>query len=47
MPPKKNTKPKSFMEAAKSIGYMKKGQGFKPLPKKGSPEYNKIRSAMK
>ena len=47
MPPKKNTKPKSFMEAAKSIGYMKKGQDVKPLPRKGSPEYNRIKSQMK
>ena len=46
MPPKKNTKPKSFLEAAKKNGYMMKGR-FKPLPKKGTAEYNKIRSAMK
>ena len=34
MPPKK---PKmTFIEAAKKNGYMMKGQGFKPLPKKGT-----------
>ena len=45
MPPKK---PKmTFIQAAKKNGYMMKGQGFKPLPRKGSPEYNKIKAAMK
>ena len=31
-----------FVKAAKELGYMKKGTTFKPLPKKGSPEYKKM-----
>ena len=33
----------SFVKAAKKLGYMKKGAVFKPLPKKGTPEYKKIK----
>ena len=32
----------SFVKSAKKLGYMIKGAKFKPLPKKGTPEYNKI-----
>jgi hypothetical protein len=44
----KKTKPKmNFMTAAKKEGYMKKGSGFKPLPKRNSDAYNKIVRHMK
>lgn len=35
---------KAWSKAAKLEGYMKKGEGFKPLPKKGTKEYKKIRA---
>ena len=38
---------KSFVQAAQSKGYLKKGQVFKPLPKKGTKLYNAIVRAMK
>jgi len=38
---------KTFIKAAQSKGYMKKGGPFKPLPKKGTKAYNAIISAMK
>ena len=39
-------KPKmTFIQAAKKNGYMQKGR-FKPLPKKGTAEYNKIKAQM-
>jgi len=41
--PKKMT----FIEAAQKNGFMKKGAIFKPLPKKGTTAYNKIKSSMK
>ena len=37
---------KTFLQAAQQLGYMKKGS-FKPLPKRGTKEYNKIRAKMK
>jgi hypothetical protein len=37
---------KTFIEAAKSKGYLMKGK-FKPLPKRGSKAYNSIKRAMK
>ena len=44
MPPKNNLpKKNSFMKAAQSMGYLQKGS-FKPLPKKGTAEYNKIKA---
>ena len=33
----------SFVKAAKKLGYMKKGAAFRPLPKKGTPAYKKIK----
>ena len=36
----------TFLEAARKLGYMKKGSKFKPLPKKGTREYDKIRKKM-
>ena len=39
---KKNFKQNSFMQAAKSLGFMVKGQAFKPLPKKGTQAYYAI-----
>ena len=38
-------RPLTFLEAARKLGYMKKGS-FKPLPKKGTKEYAKIRAKM-
>jgi hypothetical protein len=44
----KKSKPKmSFVDACKKEGYMKKGTGFKPLPKRNSDAYNKIVRHMK
>ena len=37
---------KTFIQAAQTKGYMKKGS-FKPLPKKGTKAYNAIIRAMK
>ena len=48
MPTKQKSKPKmSFVDACKKEGYMKKGSGFKPLPKRNSDAYNKIVRHMK
>jgi len=48
MPTKKASKPKmSFVDAFKKEGYMKKGNGFKPLSKRNSDAYNKIVRHMK
>lgn len=38
---------KTFIQAAQSKGFMKKGANFKPLPKKGTKAYNAIKRAMK
>ena len=38
---------KTFIQAAQSLGYMKKGGAFKPLPKKGSKEYAQIKAKMR
>ena len=38
---------KTFIQAAQTKGYMKKGSSFKPLPKKGTKPYNAIIRAMK
>ena len=35
---------KKWAAAAKAEGYMKKGAGFKPLPKKGSAGYKAIKA---
>ena len=43
MPTKEASKPKmSFVDARKKEGYIKKGTGFKPLPKRNSDAHNKI-----
>ena len=43
MPTKKSTPKKmNSITAAKREGYMRKGSGFKPLPKRNSDAYNKI-----
>ena len=48
MPTTQKSKPKmSFITAAKLEGYMEKGSGFKPLPKRNSDAYNKIVRHMK
>ena len=31
-----------WVKACKQHGYMVKGVGFRPVPKKGTPEYKKI-----
>ena len=41
--PKKMT----FIQAAQKHGFMTKGASFRPLPKKGTTAYNKIKSSMK
>ena len=42
MPTKQSTPKKmNFITAAKREGYMKKGGGFKPLPKRNSDAYKK------
>ena len=41
--PKKMT----FIQAAQKHGFMKNGATFKPLPKKGTTGYNKIKASMK
>ena len=41
---KTNTALKNWLKAARAEGFMKKGAGFKPLPKKGSAAYKKIRA---
>ena len=38
--------PLTYFAAAKKAGYMSKGT-FKKLPKKGTPEYNKIKALMR
>ena len=38
---------RAFMEAAKAEGFMKKGEKFKPLPKKGTAAYKRIMKRMK
>ena len=38
---------KTFVQAAQSKGFMKKGGTFKPIPKKGTKAYNAIIRAMK
>ena len=38
--------PLTYFAAAKKAGYMQKG-AFKKLPKKGTPEYNKIKALMR
>ena len=43
MPPKTPKKKKvGFVEAAQKEGYLKKGGAFRPLPRKGTSEYEKI-----
>ena len=37
----------TYIQAAKSLGYLKKGSKFKKLPKKGSSAHKKIVNAMK
>ena len=37
---------RTYIQAAKSLGYLKKGN-FKKLPKKGTPAHKKILNAMK
>ena len=44
MPRKANSSLKAWIKASKAEGYMKKGVGFKPLPKKGTAAYKKIRT---
>ena len=46
MPTKRKANPalKAWIKAARSEGYMKKGTNFKPLPKKGTAAYMKIRA---
>ena len=39
--------PLTYIQAAKKAGYMQKGGEFKKLPKKGTPEYNKIKALMR
>ena len=39
---KQNFKCNPFMQAAKSLGFMVKGEAFKPLPKKGTKAYYAI-----
>ena len=38
---------KTFIKAAQSQGFLKKGGSFKPLPKKGTKQYDAIIRAMK
>ena len=38
---------RTYIQAAKSLGYLKKGSDFKKLPKKGTPAHKKILNAMK
>lgn len=33
---------RNFLNKAKAAGYMRKGAGFKKLPRRGSAEYNRI-----
>ena len=43
--PGKRTKT-TFLEAARKEGFMKSGGSFKPLPKRGSEAYNRIKKQM-
>lgn len=44
--PKRKVKPSAWIKALKAEGYMKPGADFKPVPKKGTPEYEKVRRRM-
>ena len=37
----------TFIQSAQKHGFMKKGAAFKPLPKRGTTAYNKIKASMK
>ena len=45
-PPAGGGKKMGWFAACKEAGYMKKGADFKPSPKKGSSEYQRIRKIM-
>lgn len=34
----------SWRRACMQLGYMKKGAGFKPIPRRGTAEYNRIKA---
>ena len=46
MPRKAPASLNKFRRAAQAEGYMKKGGGFRPLPKRGSAPYRAIKKRM-
>jgi hypothetical protein len=40
---KKIRKPSTWMKACQKAGFMKKGADFKPIPAKGTKDYNEIK----
>lgn len=35
-----------WVQALKQHGYMQKGENFRPLPKKGTPEYKRVKKTL-
>lgn len=44
MPRRASPALKAWLASCRELGYLQKGEGFKPLPKKGSAAYKEIRA---